>query len=323
VLATSVQRYFQEGLAPSTRRSYEAAIKRFNTFCTKYNIIDPFPVTEYTLCCFTAYLANEGLSPQTGKTYLAGVRNMQLSLGLPDPRDQSSLPILKRVQAGISRVRLRQGTPAKIRLPITAPLLLRIKHHLESSSHPCKLALWAVCCTAFFGFFRLGELLLDAQATFDSSTHLAWGDIAVDNPTNPTMLRVHLKRSKTDQFGTGADIVLGRTDANLCPVAAVLGYIAIRGCQPGPFFTDGSEKPLLKSAFIACRDMQDPGHPRDTPRLICRPQFQDRGRNLRSTRRSCRLHDPTAQSLAKCSLPPLREDSARAVGTAVNRAGSP
>ena len=171
-------------------------MKRFNTFCTKYSIINPFPVTEHTLCCFAAYLANEGLSPQTGKTYLAGVRNMQLSLGLPDPRDQSSLPILKRVQAGISRVRLRQGAPAKIRLPITAPLLLRIKHHLESSSHPCKLALWAICCTAFFGFFRLGELLLDTQVAFDSSTHLAWGDIAVDNPTNPTMLRVHLKRSK-------------------------------------------------------------------------------------------------------------------------------
>ena len=34
-------------------------------------------------------------------------------------------------------------------------------------------------------------------------------------------------------------------------MAAVLGYIASRGCQPGPFFTDRSGKPLLKSAFIA------------------------------------------------------------------------
>ena len=51
------------------------------------------------MCCFAAFLADEGLAPHTGKGYLAAVRSMQISLGLPDIRDQSSLPMLKRVQA--------------------------------------------------------------------------------------------------------------------------------------------------------------------------------------------------------------------------------
>jgi hypothetical protein len=78
---------------------------RFYNFCMKFDLHSPFPVTEHTLCCFAAFLADEGLTPQTAKSYLAAVRNLQLSLGLPDPRDQSSLPILKRAsQASAGRI---------------------------------------------------------------------------------------------------------------------------------------------------------------------------------------------------------------------------
>ena len=141
-------------------------------------------------------------------------RRHQEHAAITRPRDQSSLPVLKRVQAGISRVRMYRGTPTQIRLPITAALLHQIRRNLDSLSNPDKLVLWAVCCTAFFGFFRLGELLLELQSTFRQSIHLAWGDVAVDS--------LHLKKSKTDQFGTGARIVLGPVQFALCPVAALL-----------------------------------------------------------------------------------------------------
>ena len=187
-MAPSVRRYFQEGLAPSTRRSYDSAIKRFHAFCTRFNVTSPFPVTEYLLCSFAAFLADEGLSPQTSKTYLAGIRNKQLSLGLPDPRDQSSLPLLKRVQAGISRVRLQRGASTQLRLPITPPLLRRIKKRMDTTRQPNGQLLWAVACAAFFGFFRLGELLLESHSAFVQTLHLAWGDVAVDISKNPKML---------------------------------------------------------------------------------------------------------------------------------------
>ena len=149
----SVQRNFQEGLASSTRRSYDTAMKTFDTFCSTFQLPDPFPVTETVLCSFAAYLADQGLSLQTVKSYLAGVRNMQLSLGLPDPRDQSSLPILKHVQAGIKRARLRT-TPARVRLPVTPPLLRQLRQYLEATAHIDRVEMWAICCMAFFGCFR-------------------------------------------------------------------------------------------------------------------------------------------------------------------------
>ena len=88
---------FEQGLASSTCKTYSVASNRFYGFCSKYCIVSPFPVDEYTLCCYPSHLVEEGLLPQTVKIYLSAVRNLQLSFGFLDPRDNSSLPVLKRV----------------------------------------------------------------------------------------------------------------------------------------------------------------------------------------------------------------------------------
>ena len=150
-------------------------MKKFWRFCEQYSIIDPFPVTEHLLCAFTAHMADGGLVPQTIKAYLAAVRNTQLLLGFPDPREQSSLPILKCVQAGIAQARLGQRQSSRIRLPMTAQILCQLKQKLVEVAHSERRVLWAVCRTAFFGFFRLGELLFPSSSTFNASLHLAWG----------------------------------------------------------------------------------------------------------------------------------------------------
>lgn len=172
-----------------------------------------------------------------------------MSLGLPPPEEQSSLVILRRVQAGIKRVHSFNVTQ-KIRLPITPQVLYLIKHGLESTENPNSLAVWAICCVAFFGFFRMGELLPESERSFNQASHLSWGDVAVDDRLSPTMVRVHLKRSKCDQFGEGVDVIVGRTNNSLCPVTAMLAYMASRGVAPGPFFLSHERKVITKSHFV-------------------------------------------------------------------------
>ena len=111
--------------------------------------------------------------------------------------------------------------------------------------------LWAAASLCFFGFFRSGELFVPTLTAFDERVHLAWGDVAVDNQNNPSSLRVHLKRSKCDQFGRGVDVYVGRTGSCLCPVAAVLAYMVSRGPGPGPFFRLNPSTPLTKPRFVA------------------------------------------------------------------------
>ena len=82
---------------------------------------------------------------------------------------------------------------------------------------------------------------------------LAAADIAVDSHVSPSHLSVHLRQTKTDPFGAGVTIHLGATGDSLCPIAAVLGYLAVRPSAPGPLFLfeDGStlSRPRLVQAL--------------------------------------------------------------------------
>ncbi len=136
-MAPALQCYLQAGLATSTHQTYQAAMKHFTRFCTAYSVGDPFPVHELLLCYFASYLAHSGLPLQTIKSYLAGVRNAHISMGLPDPREQSSLPLLKRIQAGISRIRQQSGSQSsRVRLPITIQVLKRLQVAWQGSQRP-------------------------------------------------------------------------------------------------------------------------------------------------------------------------------------------
>ena len=120
---------------------------------------------------------------------------------------------------------MTKGTPPRVGLPITATILSKVKPILLASSHLEKAPIWAIACTAFFGFFRLGELLPQDKKSYKASTDLVWGDVALDNHAYPPMVRLHLKKSKCDQFGKGVDVVVGRTGQQLCPFSALLDYI--------------------------------------------------------------------------------------------------
>ena len=207
-------------------------------------------MSESILCYFASYLATQQLTPQTIKTYLAGIRHMQITLGLPEPRAFSSLPRLKLVQAGIQRVHgQRSPSPVRIRLPITPSILRKIHSYwLPRASDPDIIMLWAAATLCFFGFFRSGELTIPTSS-FNKSVHLSWGDVAIDNPQSPQLLKVSLKRSKTDQIGKGVDVFVGRTGGSLCPVSGVLAYMAIRGQLDGPFFQFRDGSPLTKAQF--------------------------------------------------------------------------
>ena len=56
-LDSAVQGYFEAGLAPSTKQSFQSGINRFLRFCSTYHVHTPLPVTQSTLCYFISALA--------------------------------------------------------------------------------------------------------------------------------------------------------------------------------------------------------------------------------------------------------------------------
>ena len=204
-------------------------------------------MTEHSQTAFAAYLSRS-VSAKTIRSYLCALRFHQIRAGLPDPALRSS-PTLPYVLKGIQRTSPNRPRPQ--RLPITPEVLAQI--HTLWSKHPLsfdKVMLWAAFCLGFFGFMRSGEFT-SSSSQRPGDSPLSVSDITIDSRENPQVLAVLLRRSKTDQFGTGSYIYLGRTGTTLCPVSAVLAYLAVRPSIPGPLFIFRDGSPLSRVQLIS------------------------------------------------------------------------
>ena len=72
----------------------------------------------------------------------------------------------------------------------------------------------------------------------------------MDNREHPTSLTVSLRASKTDVFQAGHSLLVGATGNLLCPVAAVLGYLATHPNVSGPLFIHEDGSPLSRSYLV-------------------------------------------------------------------------
>lgn len=226
-------------------RSYTSARKRYLAFCDLYGL-SPLPLSERVVCLFTAYLAQQGLAPRSISSYLAALRHLQISAGL-EPVLRSSWPRLQYVLRGIKRS--CDASPARVRLPVTAEIMRRLQHvwsgWTAEKGYEARL-LWAACCMGYFGFMRAGEF----TTVPGSPPAILASDVAVNSHSDPSVLRVHLRHSKTDPFGDGVSIFLGRTNSSLCPVAAILQFLAVRPPGEGPLFVWGDKSPLSRERFV-------------------------------------------------------------------------
>lgn len=161
--------------------------------------------------------------------------------------------------------------------------------------------LWAVASLCFFGFFRSGEITVPSLTSFDASKHLTWEDVAVDSIDNPQTLKVHLKTSKTDQLGRGVDLYIGKTDCPLCPLKAMLHYMAIQDRSVGPFFVFKNSAPIGQVSLYS----QDKGSTTDSwssRGQLCWPQLPHRSSHSSSQCRDWRLHNQDNGKIVKLSI---------------------
>lgn len=243
-----VQELLTAGLAPATHKVYKTGTNRYNSFCVLYKINKPFPLSEYVLTHFVAFLYKEGLKVGTVKSYLAAIRYSQIALGLGNPH-MEDMSKLEYVIRGVKRL---TGGPTRTRLPITLPLLAQLQGSWRVNQPERDASmLWAAAAMCFFGFLRVGEVVAPSDSTFDPSVHLSATDISVDSHSSPTYVAVNIKASKTDPFRRGVTIYLGRTHSQICPVAATLKYVVKRGVSKGPLFIFADGRFLTRERFVA------------------------------------------------------------------------
>ena len=250
MLTQRCQFLLSQGLAPSTRRVYLSAQRRYIDFCRRDGRLNSdgsfAPADEETLMRFASLLADT-LTHASIKVYLSAVRSLHIDHGLSDPFVNCLR--LQRLLRGIKRV---QGPVSPRRLPITLDHLRAIQHGLDFSRRD-HVMLWAACCLGFFGFLRAGEFTVNSA--FQPSIHMTVADLQADSLVNPTCFKVHIKCSKTDPFRMGCDIYVGRGEGPVCPIRALGNFLALRGSSEGPLFTLSGGRPLTRqqlSSTVQC-----------------------------------------------------------------------
>ena len=213
-LEAALHHYVGNSVAAATKSSYATAQRRYLSFCAAAAITQPFPASEIVLCRYVTYLGQQNLKHKTIKAYLSGLRFTQIHLGGGNPFQNDAMPQLEYVLKGIKRVQARQAEPQKSKTPYH-----RGHNAVWISEHP-------------------------------DPDNLGLSDIALDSHTSPTMVRLRIKQSTTDPFRLGVDVFLGSTGANICPVQAIIQYIAVRSPNPGPLFVTQEGSPLTRAMLV-------------------------------------------------------------------------
>lgn len=237
-----------QGLASSTRSSYQSGQKKFLEFCTQLGKIhpsgSPCPADEWTLCLFATFLASS-VQHSTIKVYLSAVRALHVEQGFSDPLVDCLR--LQRVLRGIKRT---QGDSSSLRLPITDDIMMVIFRALDLTQ-PDHCMFWAACNLAYFGFLRSAEFTVPNLASYVPAIHLGVADVAVDSHSSPSCLRLRIKASKTDPFRKGCFLHIGKGEFPLCAISSLLAYLTLRGDASGPLFLFRDGRPLSRALLTS------------------------------------------------------------------------
>ena len=176
---------------------------------------------------------------------MSGLWHLEVSAGLQPPQ-RSNWPRLQYALKGIAR---SQPTSACRCLSITAVNMTRLQEAIPSvprSQYEAKLLLGGHAAL-YFGFMRSREFTITSQLT-EPAVRLS--DVAIDSHHTPTLLRVRLRRAKTDPLGQGVEIFMNKSGMSLCPVVAVLSYLAVRSGSDGPLLIHADGLPLTRDQFV-------------------------------------------------------------------------
>ena len=87
---------------------------------------------------------------------------------------------------------------------------------------------------AYFGLLRVSEFTFYPPSSSRKYVPLTRDDVKINN-TN-SLMEVHIRKSKTDQFAVGEKVVLASIGGSLCPVKAMIDFLHFRNYDKEPLY---------------------------------------------------------------------------------------
>lgn len=207
------------------------------------------PLSESTVLLFIHWLAKDRqLAAGTINSYLAGIRQLHISKGLPDPniRSETVNLILRGIQNKEKRSKLKKQA---VRKPITKDTMSLLKRRLRTwkASQADQRMVWAVATNLFHGAFRISELLGAKSSEFDPEFELLTNDIHSSVKAN----QFRIKAPKEDKKGRSSIVDVYATGGPHCPVHALHRWKQLINHWPEdqPAFRWENGKPFTQNQF--------------------------------------------------------------------------
>lgn len=232
----------EAGISENTKAAYLSGIRSFDVFRASHNRALTWPPCLQDIVAFIAHLSVSNHAPSTARTYIAGLSYKCKVLGAFDPTQGF---IISKLLQGMSRLDKRHDS----RLPITLSLLhdiIRILPVVCSSQFEAALFA-AAFSVAFFGFFRVGELVSSSGAGLKHVISISDVHFMHDN----SIVELGLRSSKTDATGQGAIVALPAVAGQICPLKLLKRYVSMRPSVGGPLFCHFNGHAVTRSQFNA------------------------------------------------------------------------
>ena len=239
-----INRLLEKASAPSTHAAYRQGLVAFEDFCTKNNYECKYPIKSDLIAPFVAHLSLSGKAFSTAKTYLAALSAKHKLNNWCDPTDSF---LIKKLMQGFAC-----SAPSKdVRYPITLQRLQKIVQILPIiCSNSFEVLLFKTSfILAFFGFFRISELLGQCTSLKGARSAVQVSDVKV----SVKEVTIKLHGSKCDQRKKGEKVIIKREylHTDVCPVLATSEFLKVRPKSPKCFLVHMNGKQLTQYQFQA------------------------------------------------------------------------
>ena len=236
------------GLSQGTWKAYGTVDRHLKACYQDTGRCGRFPLPPADVLTFLAWLINRGIKASTVQVYLSGLRMAHLTRGCFGVSIYEDI-ISHMVKGLKQRDLVKDKIAGKVgRLPVTMDVLTKLRVAIRKSDWDMakKRLVWAVCCLAFNGSFRVHELLSRETRKFDPTSTLLKKDVTVsscqEGQARTEVLQVYLKSPKEARLSDGVMVDLFATSSFFCPVEAFRKYVAAL-----PFTLEDSS-PLFRSS---------------------------------------------------------------------------
>ena len=243
-MVDTLKELLHSSLSEQSRKQYSRAWVVFTEFYTRYQGADlHLPVSTACIALFISFLCAKGLAPATINSYLSAIAYVHKIKGHYDPTKSF---LVEKLLVAVGR----RGQ-ADVRMPISRPLLYELVRALQHTSPSAyrRSLFGAMFMTAFYGFFRIGELScnskqqVDTVVQFDQVTFLK-------QSSRVTAVKIVITKFKHNTNNRPFVITIeSEPFRNVCPMQTVIEYIKLRGYHKGPLFTCAASGAISTNNF--------------------------------------------------------------------------